>query len=34
MNEEENKKIARRFIEEMWNERRLEVAEEYLLQIA
>lgn len=28
MNEEENKKIARRFIEEMWNERRLEVADE------
>lgn len=28
MNEEENKKIVRRFIDEMWNQRKLQVADE------
>jgi steroid delta-isomerase-like uncharacterized protein len=30
MNEEQNKKIVKRFIEEMWNQRKLEVADELL----
>ena len=28
MNEDKNKEIVRRFIEEMWNQRKLEVADE------
>ena len=32
MNEEQNKAVVRRFIEEMWNQRKLEVADELFAQ--